>query len=72
MTFEDAKLLKPGDILLDNRDKRWRVNGQVKLWKKSPMRIRIPLKHGLYAYDVLTEDDFDERGMCTALRKEIL
>jgi len=58
LTLEEAKQLKPGDYLIDHNGKRWKVNGQVKTWKRSPHRIRVPLKHGLYAYDALTESDF--------------
>lgn len=60
ITLEEAKNLKPGDILISARDgKRWKVNGQVKTWKKNPLRIRVPLKHGLYSYDALTEGEFE-------------
>lgn len=58
ITLEEAKQLKPGDILIDAKGKRWKVNGQVKTWKRDNSRIRVPLKHGLYAYDALTEADF--------------
>ncbi len=57
ITLEAAKKLKYGDILIDQWGKRWKVNGQVKLWKTKPDRIRIPLKHGLYVYDSITEVD---------------
>lgn len=49
----------------------WRVNGQVKTWKRSPERIEVPIKYGFrgpYAY--LTETnmgDFHRAGDCTAL-----
>ena len=66
ITINQAKDLKQGDILYhvinrnaDNTPQRWRVNGKVKLWKRSPNRIQVPLKHGLYSYDYLTEDDLN-------------
>jgi hypothetical protein len=68
ITLEEAFKLEHGDILLDGRGKRWKVNGQVKTWKTMPHRIRVPLKHGLYAYDALTEVDFSE-GKCNLLTK---
>jgi hypothetical protein len=34
----------------------WRRNGQTKTWKRSPERFALPVKHGLYAYDTITED----------------
>lgn len=36
---------------------RWRRNGQTKTWKLSPDRFRVPVKHGLYAYSAITEQD---------------
>lgn len=75
ITLSEAKLLKIGDVLLDSRGKRWRVNGAVKLWKRPDPttgreRIRIPLKHGLYAYDYIGTHDFNESGECDLLSKE--
>lgn len=69
LTFDEALNLQYGDILLDPRNKRWKVSGMVKTWKRSPERIRVPLKHGLYTYDALTEADFGPEGKCL-LRKE--
>ena len=69
ITFEQAKELKYGDILIDNKGKRWKVNGAVKLWKRTPTRIRVPLKHGLYTYDAITDHDFIN-GACPLLTKE--
>jgi hypothetical protein len=38
---------------------RWKVNGKVKIWKRSPERVQVPLKHGLYTYGYLTEDNLE-------------
>ena len=66
ITLEQAKSLKYGDVLhhavnknADGTPQRWRVNGKVKLWKRSPNRIQVPLKHGLRSYDYLTENDLE-------------
>ena len=74
MTLEQAKALKRGDVLhYGPRCKvftgprggrhvtveRWRVNGKVKRWKRSPDRIAVPLKHGLYAYSTMGQHDVD-------------
>ena len=66
ITLQQAKNLKHGDILhhtvnknADGTPQRWRVNGMVKRWKRNPDRIQVPLKHGLYRYDYLTENDLD-------------
>ena len=57
LTLEQAKALKHRDVLVDPKGRRWYVNGAVKTWKRTPERIRVPLKHGLYAYDTMTEID---------------
>lgn len=66
MTLDEAKQLKIGQVLhhtinrnADGTPQRWRVNGAVKVWKRNPNRVRVPIKHGLYAYDYLTEDDLN-------------
>jgi len=66
ITLQQAKDLKHGDTLhhtvnknADGTPQRWRVNGMVKRWKRNPDRIQVPLKHGLYRYDYLTENDLD-------------
>ena len=68
LTLQEAKELQPGDILHANDGRRWKVNGVVKRWKRSPDRIRVPLKHGLYSYDAITETDFP-LGTCHLLTK---
>ena len=56
LTVDQAKQLKRGDILIEiATGAKWRVNGKVKLWKRSPERFEIPVKHGLYRYSYVTE-----------------
>jgi len=44
----------------DKTPQRWRSNGAIKLFKRDPMRIRIPIKHGMYDYDrIESVDDFN-------------
>jgi hypothetical protein len=65
ITLEQAKQLTYGDIIYSNRflnaskehPIRWRVNGQVKTWKRDPDRIQIPVKHGLYDHAYLCHGD---------------
>lgn len=64
LDFETAKELKYGQILHFNKAKnsdgtcqRWRVNGKVKLWKRAPNRIEIPLKHALKTHYTMNEND---------------
>lgn len=59
LTLDQAKTLRPREVIIDNHGRRWYVNGAVKRWKTDPDRIRVPLKHGLYTYGSLTTDDFD-------------
>lgn len=57
--LEDAKKLTVGDILLDANNKRWKVNGKVRTWKRDTSRVEIPIKHGLYRYGYLTDGNLD-------------
>ena len=75
LTFEEAKNLKVGDILyhtfLKNEDKtpqRWKVNREVKLWKRDLKRIHIPLKRVLKSFAYLDEHDFGSKGFCLAFK----
>jgi hypothetical protein len=45
-----------GELKLDKPIK-WRVNGTIKLWKRDPARFQLPIKHGLYDYAYLTNDN---------------
>jgi hypothetical protein len=69
ITLDEAKQLRYRDALIDWNGHRWYVNGAVKTWKRDPSRIRVPLKHGLYRYDAITESDFTD-GKCMMLTKE--
>jgi len=40
----------------DGTPRRWRVSGKVQTWKRDKNRIRIPIKHGLYDNDAITEN----------------
>jgi hypothetical protein len=35
----------------------WRTNGKCKTWKRSPDRFQLPIKHGLYNYGYITEEN---------------
>ena len=67
ITLEQAKNLRPGDMLhhvtnknADGTPERWKVNGQPKIWKRSPERVQIPVKHGLYDFGYITEQWLDD------------
>ena len=62
ITLDQAKALKPGDIIYhaiarnaDGTAQRWKVNGEVKTWKTLPGRVSVPVKHGLRGYDYVNE-----------------
>ena len=62
LTLDQAKSLTHGQIIYhvaarnaDGTPQRWRVSGKVKTWKRSPERVEVPLKHGLYWHQHLTE-----------------
>jgi len=39
----------------DGTAQRWRVNGKVKTWKTKPHKVSVPVKHGMYSFDYITE-----------------
>ena len=54
MTLEEAKALKPGEtahvrFLTDyNEARRVKVKGVPQTWKRTPSRVRVPVKYGMY------------------------
>ena len=63
ITLEQAKNLTYGQVLhhvsqknVDGTPQRWRVSGKPKTWKRTPSRVSVPLKHGMYDHEHLTED----------------
>lgn len=63
MTLQQAQNLIIGQTLYhvtnrnaDGTPQRWRVTGRVKEWKRSPGKISIPIRYGLYSNDHLTEN----------------
>ena len=66
ITLTEAKALTTNDTLhhatnknADGTPQRWRVNGAVKTWKTRPSEVKIPVKHGMYDYGYVTQDDLD-------------
>lgn len=77
ITLEQAKALTLGTILyhrnhrnVDGTAQRWRVNGKPKTWKTRPNEVRVPIKHGLWSYDYLTECDLDMVSLTDPTAKE--
>jgi hypothetical protein len=44
----------------DGTRMRVRRNGRTKLWKTKPERFQIPVKHGLYSYGYITNENAGE------------
>ena len=59
ITLQEAKELKYGDILVDCDGKRWKVNGNTRLWKRDDSRVKVPVKHGLRTYGYITESNLE-------------
>lgn len=62
ITLEQAKSLTMGTTLYDRflanangSPWRWKVNGQVKTWKRDSTRVRVPVKRGLRDFTYVTE-----------------
>jgi hypothetical protein len=62
ITLQEAKRLLLNTTLYhlehknaDGTPQRWRVTGKPKVWKKSPERVRVPIKFGLYHSGYLNE-----------------
>ena len=66
MTLQEAKNLKAGDYIhhtakknADGTPMRARVTS-IKTWKRSPERIEVRCKHGLYDYATFTESELSQ------------
>lgn len=66
LTLQEAKHLKhnqtvytPGYYNADGSPQRWRVSGAVKTWVKSPNRVRVPIKRGMYENWYIDETNLD-------------
>lgn len=63
VTLAQAKKLRYNQTLYhvknrnaDGTPQRWRVSGKPKTWKRNKQKVRVPVKHGLYTHDALTEN----------------
>jgi hypothetical protein len=64
LTLQEAKNLRVNQIVYeigaynyDGTARRWRVNGKPKTWKRNPRRVKVPVKHGLWSYGYITENN---------------
>jgi hypothetical protein len=66
MALEEAKMLRSGETIWfvanDGSARRLKVNGQVRRWKRQPDKIEVPVKYGMYEYDILSSSDFGFNG----------
>lgn len=66
MNLQQAKMLKQGQMVYhtwkknaDGSPMRAKVTS-VKVWKRSPERVEVRVKHGLYDYAVFDENSLQE------------
>ena len=71
LTLALAQTISPSDHLCHVRLKTRagklavvRVNGEAQVWKRSPDRVRVPWKYGLYEYGAVTEADLGDWVLC--------
>jgi len=61
MTLEEMKALSPGAHVwfrTTSGDARMcKVNGKPKTWKRTPSRVEVPVKYGMYEYGTFTADE---------------
>lgn len=64
ITLAQAKKLKnnqvvytPGFYNADGTAQRWKVSGMPKTWVKSPEKVQVPIKHGMYEHMYITEEN---------------
>ena len=58
MDLNTAKNLSVGEHIVNTENnRRFKVNGKPKTWKRNPKRIEIPVKYGLYIYGYFNETD---------------
>ena len=62
LTLEQAKMLRVGQIVYHNSARnrdglpvRAKITGAVKTWKRSPEKVKVPFKHGMYTFGYITE-----------------
>jgi len=78
LSLSQAKKLKHGTVLYhrvnknaDGTAQRWRVNGKVKTWKRDSKRIQVPVKHGLYGHDYITENSLCVLSLTEPKKKKV-
>jgi len=79
ITLQQAKALQFGDYIYSNKftnadnctPVRWRINGQVKRWKRDPDRIQIPVKYGLYDHAYLCHGKIGNRIYVDSITLEL-
>ena len=78
ITLKQAKQLTYGDVIYSNQftnanktPRRWRVNGQVKIWKRDPNRIQIPVKYGLYNHAYLCHGTINNKIYMRSITLEL-
>lgn len=60
MVSKEQAMTKYNFILLEqgtHKTSNWRANGKCKTWVTRPDEFKLPIKHGLYNYGYLTNEN---------------
>jgi hypothetical protein len=75
MTIGEAKNLNPGDhIPFIDKNGNYRtvkVNGKPRIWKRTPARVIVPVKYGMYEYAALEGNGKTESDHIDCLLVEV-
>lgn len=77
LTIEEVKNLNPGDRVdfITNQGpivKTATVNGKPKIWKRTPHKVRIPLKYGMYEYASFEHEGISDSDIFPRLVKKVV
>jgi len=61
MNLQEAKNLQYGEHIIHiETNRRFKVNGKPKTWKRNLERVLIPVKYGLYVYGYFDETEIEQ------------
>ena len=73
MTLDEVKSLQYGDRVwfkaLDGDARTLKVNGKPKVWKRTPSRVALPVKYGMYEYGTFTEYDVEQGRLLVPIKE---
>ena len=65
MTFSEVEVLHGSFQAINNKGKvvTVRANGACKTWKRTPGKLQLPIKYGMYEYAYITFEDYLPTGI---------